>query len=93
MTRLRWTKDRGGCMALEAARGAMRASVYLRRDGQWGWDVGRCRTPQSEPVGLVFVRSPWTRGASRTRRDAQRQCLRWVRTWHRGARVWPKGEP
>ena len=89
--RLRWHVARG--VSAEAARGSLRATVYLRRDGQWGWWLGRQRTPQTgEDGGTLYQCAPWTRGVARTRRDAQRACLRWVRAWHRGARVWPKGE-
>lgn len=86
MIRLHWTR-KGVPTSLTTSRGAMRASVFPRRDGMWSWFVGRCRTPQDTHGGLVFVRAPWTRGVARTRRDAQRACLRWVRAWHRGARV------
>ncbi len=92
MIRLRWHVARG--VSARARRGAMTASVYLRRDGRWGWQVGRLHTPQTGDDGLVMVQqSPWQRGVAFTRRDAQRACLQWVRVWHRGVRVWPRCAP
>jgi hypothetical protein len=64
----------------QARRGAFVASVYLRRDGAWGWFAGRLNSPRIEMDGEVAMcMRPCARGFGLTRRRAQRACLKQMR--------------
>lgn len=63
-----------------AARGTVHASVYLRRDGMWGWSIGDYRMVDMLDSGGSALRTARPHlGVALTRRAAQRRCVRVLR--------------
>ena len=63
-----------------ATRGTIHASIYLRRDGRWGWCVGDYRIVADSDYYGTSMRTPHPHhGVARSRREAQRRCLRVLR--------------
>lgn len=63
-----------------SSRGTVHASVYLRRDGLWGWQIGDYRMVDIADCGETAMTTARPHiGVAPSRREAQRQCLRVLR--------------